>query len=395
VTFSKRAGHFRRSGQLRFLLTGVTVPGQTSEPLRASVHGLESGDASRLSIDEEGGVTTTSSPARFATPALAALALAGTFHGRLDFDTDGAGPETEYGGVASSTTGGFIGMSVFGIAVNQIGRPVVIATTSLGLVRSLYATVFARGAEIAFPADTTLQLQISPASFRPAALIAPTGSAPRNDNAQPWRESFHVSLQELTTTGRNSDFILEPGYQLTLAGKDSGETVTLVITVLSDTESIGGVTTRVVEERETAGGVTKEVSRNFFAFHPPTGDVFYFGEDVDTYKHGKLAGHEGGWRHGTGGARYGLMMPGTPIVGLRYYQEHAPRVAMDRAEIDSLTARVTTPAGVFERCLSTKESTPLELFSSERKLYAPGIGLVQDGPLSLVARGYVSTTSKK
>jgi hypothetical protein len=166
VTFSKRAGHFRRSGQLRFLLTRVTVPGQTSDTVRASMHSVESGDASRLSIDEEGGVSTTSSPARFATPALAALALAGTFHGRLDFDTDGAGPETEYGGVASSTAGGFIGMSVFGIAVNQIGRPVVIATTSLGLVRSLYATVFARGAEIAFPADTTLQLQISPASFR-------------------------------------------------------------------------------------------------------------------------------------------------------------------------------------------------------------------------------------
>jgi hypothetical protein len=167
VTLSKRARHFRRSGQLRFLLSRVTLPGQSLDTVRASLHGVESGDASRLAIDEEGGVSITKSPARFATPALAALALAGTFHGRLDFDTDGAGPETEYGGVASSTAGGFIGMSVFGIAVNQIGRPVVIATTSLGLVRSLYATVFARGAEIAFPADTTLHLQISPASFRP------------------------------------------------------------------------------------------------------------------------------------------------------------------------------------------------------------------------------------
>jgi hypothetical protein len=27
-------------------------------------------------------------------------------------------------------------------------------------------------------------------------------------------------------------------------------------------------------------------------------DVFYFGEDVDTYKHGRLAAHEGVWHHG-------------------------------------------------------------------------------------------------
>jgi hypothetical protein len=227
-----------------------------------------------------------------------------------------------------------------------------------------------------------------------AALFEPGVTARRTVDQQPWRESFQVNLQELTTTGRNTYFILEPGYQLTLADRERDARAMLVITVLQQTQSIGGVDTRVVEERETEGGAPKEVSRNFFAFHPPTGDVYYFGEDVDTYKHGQLAGHEGGWRHGTNGARFGLMMPGTPTVGLRYYQEHAPRVAMDRAEIDSLTARVTAPAGVFERCLSTRESTPLELFSSERKLYAPGVGLIQDRDLSLVAHRFVSNESK-
>jgi hypothetical protein len=166
VTLSKRARRFRRSGQLRFLLTRATSPGTPDDTLRASVHGVETGDADRLSIDEEGGVTATSSPARFATPALAALSFAGTMHGRIDLDTDGLGPETEYGGVVSSTTGGFIGMSAAGIALNQLGRPVVIATASLGLVRSLYATVFARGREIVFPSNTPLTLQISPASLR-------------------------------------------------------------------------------------------------------------------------------------------------------------------------------------------------------------------------------------
>jgi hypothetical protein len=52
----------------------------------------------------------------------------------------------------------------------------------------------------------------------------------------------------------------------------------------------------------------------------------------------------------------------------------------------SLSERATTPAGTFEKCLKTEETTPLEPGDKEYKLYAPGVGLVQDGPLSLVSR---------
>ncbi len=62
---------------------------------------------------------------------------------------------------------------------------------------------------------------------------------------------------------------------------------------------------------------------------------------------------------------------------------------MDRAEIVSLTDKLTTPAGAFERCLRSKETTPLEKLASEYKIYAPGIGLVKDGDLELVAHKYV------
>lgn len=43
-----------------------------------------------------------------------------------------------------------------------------------------------------------------------------------------------------------------------------------------------------------------------------------------------------------------------------------------------------TPAGTFEHCLKTEETTPLER-GKERELHAPGMGLIQDGPLALVA----------
>ena len=213
----------------------------------------------------------------------------------------------------------------------------------------------------------------------PEAAPAQTPPASRN-----WQQTFAVSPADLTSVGENPYFVLKPGYQLTLEGKEGGKTVRLVISVLDETKTIGSIEARVVEERETENGALVEVSRNYLAIHKTTKDVYYLGEDVDIYKNGKVTDHEGAWLHGVNGAKLGLIMPASPVVGQRYYQEVAPKVAMDRAEIISMSARLVTPAGMFERCLETEESTPLE-GGKERKLYAPGVGLIKDGTLQLVS----------
>ena len=188
-----------------------------------------------------------------------------------------------------------------------------------------------------------------------------------------WRDAFAVDKARLANTGRNPYFILEPGYRLHFAkGKD-----TLVISVLEETEVVDGVKTRVVEERETENGKLAEVSRNFFALDQASGDVYYFGENVDEYKNGKTVGHDGAWRAGVGGAAFGLMVPGAPKVGDKYYQEIAPKVAMDRAEVVGLSESLTTPAGTFRECLRVKETSAIERGTSV-KIYAPGIGLIKD-----------------
>ena len=46
-------------------------------------------------------------------------------------------------------------------------------------------------------------------------------------------------------------------------------------------------------------------------------------------------------------------MPGAPKVGDRYHQEVAPKVAMDRFEIASVTETVDAPAGKFVNCVRT------------------------------------------
>lgn len=206
--------------------------------------------------------------------------------------------------------------------------------------------------------------------------------------ADAWTETLAPTPEKFVSTGRNDYFVLEPGYQLVLEGREKGKPVTLTITVLNETKKIGDVETRVVEEREVVDGKVAEVSRNFFALGAVTKNLCYFGEEVDIYKSDGRIVHEGAWVEGVNGAKHGILIPGRIRLGDRYYQEQAPGVAMDRAENVSTNALVKTPAGTFERCLKTKETTPLEPGSSY-KFYAPGVGLVQDGNLKLVRYGFV------
>ena len=129
------------------------------------------------------------------------------------------------------------------------------------------------------------------------------------------------------------------------------------------------------------------MTRDYYAIDSVTNDVYYFGEDVDVYKNGKVASHEGSWLSGVKGARFGLMMPGKPKVGQRFYQEQAPGVGMDRAEIISLEEKMSTPAGTFENCIHVVETSALEKGMRDHKWYAAGVGPVKDGEMVLVQYG--------
>jgi hypothetical protein len=214
-------------------------------------------------------------------------------------------------------------------------------------------------------------------------LAIPSGAAP----AKRWTDSFNVSECAWASSGRNDYFVLEPGYQQVFDGREGKDSVHLIITVLGETRRVAGVETRIVEERETRNGQLIEVSRNYFAFCTRTGDVFYFGEEVDMYKDGKVSTHEGSWIAGKDGAQAGLFMPARPLIGARFYQEVAPSVAMDRSEVVSDIESLDTPAGALKNCVKTEETTPLEPSSVSYKTFARGIGLVRDGDLLITKYG--------
>jgi hypothetical protein len=222
-------------------------------------------------------------------------------------------------------------------------------------------------------------------------LAAPAVAAPQ------FTTQFALDECTWSSTGRNQYFTLRPGDWFLLEGEEDGEVVRVQIKVLSQTKKITftddegeslTVNTRVVEEREWKDDQLVEVSRNYYARCVQTGDVYYFGEDVDIYEDGVIVSHDGAWLAGKdtgeGKARPGLIMPGTFLLGSRYFQERAPGVALDRAEHTQMGLTVKTPAGTFEECVEVKETTPLEPGAVSTKVYCAELGLVVDNVVKLV-----------
>lgn len=239
------------------------------------------------------------------------------------------------------------------------------------------------GTRMKFTGTMVLLAALALVSF----AIAGTAEAPE---LSAFTKTFRTDNCKLRAKGRNDFFRLTPGYSQLLKGEEDNESVKVLITVLRKTKVVDGVRCRVVREKEWADGELVEISWNYFAICKKHRGVFYFGEDVDIYEDGRAVSHEGAWRSGKGGAKFGMIMPGYPLVGSRYYQEMAPGVAMDRAKHLSITATAETPAGTFEDCLMVVETTALDPEERGIKIYAPGVGLVQDETLQLVEHGFTA-----
>ena len=223
-----------------------------------------------------------------------------------------------------------------------------------------------------FTATLLFVLAVAPAQAldKPAASTASAA----------WQEDFGLASCTLATRGRNAYFVLEPGHQLVL---EKGA-IKLQITVLDETRVINGVTTRIVEEREWDRGQLQEVSRNYYVLCEQTKDVLHFGEDVEVYQNGKLIKTDGTWLAGSNGNRPGLVIPGTPRPGMRFYQEIAPGVTLNRGEVVSLNETCKTAAGTFSHCMKVRGTSGMDSKKLEYKYYAPDIGLVRSESLRLI-----------
>jgi hypothetical protein len=183
-----------------------------------------------------------------------------------------------------------------------------------------------------------------------------------------------------TLASVNPYFPMAVGTRWTYEGDEDGEAVELQITVLDETRTIEGVTTRVIEEREWIDDELVEVSWNYYA-QTSAGTVCYFGEDVDIFEEGGIA-HEGAWCASDAGSHAGIFLPGDPRPGMKFPMELAPGVAEDEGTIVG-SGPLEVPAGEFEETIRVREYNPLD-GDKGYKVFAEGVGMILDGPAELL-----------
>jgi hypothetical protein len=166
VTFAKTAGRFHRNGRLRFLFQSVSTPDEDQHKMLASLYSMQASAAQHIRLDDEGGASIDNRKTRFVAPALAVVMLGASAYQPAESATEPAdlGPVSAgYTGTGGSgVIGGFLGLGLAGAALSQISRPVGLALAAVGVARTFYTNIFGKGREMTFPADTPIEVQLSP-----------------------------------------------------------------------------------------------------------------------------------------------------------------------------------------------------------------------------------------
>ena len=76
------------------------------------------------------------------------------------------------------------------------------------------------------------------------------------------------------------------------------------------------------------------------------------------------------------GVQPGIIMEAHPQVHDSYFQEFAPGVAEDQAQVLSLKKSTCVSFGCFDDLLLTKEFSALDPGAVEQKYYAQGVGFI-------------------
>ncbi len=173
----------------------------------------------------------------------------------------------------------------------------------------------------------------------------------------------------------NPYFPLTPGTTYFFEGQTASGLERGRFSVTHNTKTILGVTCVEVHDFVTLNGEPLEDTLDWFA-QDRDGNVWYFGENSKQIENGLVVGVEGSWTAGINGAKPGIVMKAHPAVGDFYRQEFLLVDAEDLAEVISLNESVSVPAGAYNRCVETAETSPVSPEDLEHKYYALGIGNV-------------------
>ena len=200
---------------------------------------------------------------------------------------------------------------------------------------------------------------------------------------------------------------LTPGSVAVYAAETEDGCEVNMVTVTSDTKDdfaapYDGLTAVVVEDLEWVSEecdgeyVLMEKTADWFA-QDDDDNIWYLGEETAAYEEDEdCISEEGAWEAGDDEAEAGIVMLGSPEVGLAYQQEYYEDEAEDMAKVLKLNAYVELESfGPFTDCLKTKEWTPLERGSIEHKYYCsqsgPGLVFIEELKGKTVYVEYIGT----
>lgn len=190
----------------------------------------------------------------------------------------------------------------------------------------------------------------------------------------------------------NPYFPLVPGTTMEFLVTNGIRTAENTVEVTHDTKTIGGVKCVMVHDTVSESGAVIEDTYDWYA-QAKDGSVWYFGEDTSEFKSGGQIDTKVSWEAGVHGAHLGIVMPGVAKPGEPYRQEYVAGKAEDIGQVVALGESVTVPSGTYADVVQTKEWSTLES-GSEKKWYAPGVGVVREESTAGEIVMLVSITTK-
>lgn len=215
---------------------------------------------------------------------------------------------------------------------------------------------------------------VTPLGGTPSSAL-PTGASP---DFAPTPESFVGGFH-------NPYLSYRPGYRLIYEQVSDGdkdeEAEITIIEMTGATKVITGVTTSVIRDRVFVGGKLTEETSEFVA-EDRDGTLWLFGEAASEYKDGAIVSTHDSWVAGEKGARPGVLMPGKPKVGDRYYSVRVPDMKEDRQEVVGIEMSVAVGSVAYDRCVKIHTESSLDPSLDEFKYYCPEVGaavLIEEG----------------
>jgi hypothetical protein len=180
---------------------------------------------------------------------------------------------------------------------------------------------------------------------------------------------------DFVTKITNPYFPLPAGRTLIYRGTKDGKTQVDRVHVTGRTRVLEGITATAVTDVSTHGRRLLEQTTDWYA-QDKRGNVWYLGERTAAYGPGGRVDHSGSWLAGVHDGEPGIVMEAHPRVPDAYRQEFLAGQAEDTAWIVNRGGMFRLPFGTVRHVLTSLEFTRLEPGVIDKKLYAPGLGIV-------------------